>query len=160
MVDPIGGPVAEQALRALGDRGRYLVIGFASGAIPSVPLNQVLLRNRTVLGIDWGIWSMQHAHEQRALLGDLVRMVDDGTLDPVHPTTYPLDRRGRGAGRPAGPPHRRARWRSSPSGLVAQSRSGVARSTHQRAKTTRATASTTKMAASMPWKAQNRLAGW
>ena len=69
VVDPVGGALAEPSLRALGDRGRYLVIGFASGPIPSFPLNQVLLRNRTVIGIDWGIWAMQHADEQRALLG-------------------------------------------------------------------------------------------
>jgi NADPH2:quinone reductase len=91
VVDPIGGAAAEPSLRALGDRGRYLVIGFASGTIPTVPLNQVLLRNRTVLGIDWGMWSMQHAVEQRALLGDLLELVAEGRLDPVHPSTYPLD---------------------------------------------------------------------
>jgi NADPH2:quinone reductase len=91
VVDPIGGALAEPALRALGDRGRYLVIGFASGDIPSVPLNQVLLRNRSVIGIDWGIWAMTHATEQRALLEDLLAMVAAGTLDPVRPTAYPLD---------------------------------------------------------------------
>jgi len=95
VVDPIGGPAAEPSLRALGDRGRYLVIGFASGAIPSLTLNQILLRNRTVLGIDWGMWSMQHPAEQQALLVDLVAMVASGTIDPVHPTTYPLDDVGR-----------------------------------------------------------------
>jgi NADPH2:quinone reductase len=91
VVDPIGGAAAEPSLRALGDRGRYLVIGFASGTISTVPLNQVLLRNRTVLGIDWGMWSMQHAAEQRALLADLLDLVASGALDPVQPTTYPLD---------------------------------------------------------------------
>jgi NADPH2:quinone reductase len=91
VVDPIGGPAAEQSLRALGDRGRYLVVGFASGTIPSVPLNQVLLRNRAVYGIDWGIWSMQHAKEQRALLDDLIAMVASGALEPVHPATFPLE---------------------------------------------------------------------
>ena len=91
VVDPVGGPLAEPSLRALGDRGRYLVIGFAAGPIPSIPLNQVLLRNRTVIGIDWGIWAMQHAEEQRVLLGDLLAMVAAGTIDPVHPTEYPLD---------------------------------------------------------------------
>jgi NADPH2:quinone reductase len=91
VVDPVGGALAEPSLRALGDRGRYLVIGFASGPIPSVPLNQVLLRNRSVIGIDWGIWAMQHAEEQRALLADLLAMVAGGTIDPVHPTEYPLD---------------------------------------------------------------------
>jgi NADPH:quinone reductase len=91
VVDPIGGPAAEQSLRALGDGGRYLVIGFASGAIPTIPLNQVLLRNRAVLGIDWGIWAMQHGPAQMALLTDLLAMVADGRIDPVHPTTYPLE---------------------------------------------------------------------
>jgi NADPH:quinone reductase len=91
VVDPIGGPSAEPSLRALGDFGRYLVIGFAAGTIPTVPLNQVLLRNRTVVGIDWGIWSMQQADAQRALLDDLLAMVVDGSIDPVHPTSYPLD---------------------------------------------------------------------
>ena len=91
VVDPIGGALAEPALRALGDRGRYLVIGFASGDIPSVPLNQILLRNRSVIGIDWGIWAMTHPTEQRALLADLLAMVAAGTLDPVRPAEYPLD---------------------------------------------------------------------
>jgi NADPH2:quinone reductase len=91
VVDPVGGELAEPSLRALGDRGRYLVIGFAAGAIPTIPLNQVLLRNRTVIGIDWGIWAMQHAEEQGALLGDLLTMVAGGTIDPVRPVEYALD---------------------------------------------------------------------
>ncbi len=91
VVDPVGGALAEPSLRALGDRGRYLVIGFASGDIPSVPLNQVLLRNRSVIGIDWGIWAMTHPAEQRALLDDLLAMVAAGTLDPVRPAEYALD---------------------------------------------------------------------
>ena len=91
VIDPVGGSLAEQSLRALGDRGRYCVIGFAAGEIPSIPLNQVLLRNRTVLGIDWGIWAMQHAEDQRALMGDLLEMVAGGHIDPVRPNEYPLD---------------------------------------------------------------------
>jgi len=91
VVDPVGGGLAEASLRSLGDRGRYLVIGFAAGPIPTIPLNQVLLRNRTVIGIDWGIWAMQHAGEQRALLDDLLAMVTSGAIDPVHPTVYSLD---------------------------------------------------------------------
>ncbi len=90
VIDPVGGSLAEPSLRALGDRGRYCVIGFAAGEIPSIPLNQVLLRNRTVLGIDWGIWAMQHADAQRALLGDLLEMVAGGHIDPVRPNEYPL----------------------------------------------------------------------
>ncbi len=91
VIDPVGGSLAELALRALGDRGRYCVIGFAAGDIPSIPLNQVLLRNRTVIGIDWGIWAMQHAGAQEALLGDLLEMVAGGHIDPVRPNEYPLE---------------------------------------------------------------------
>jgi NADPH2:quinone reductase len=91
VVDPVGGALAEPSLRALGDRGRYCVIGFAAGDIPTIPLNQVLLRNRTVVGIDWGIWAMQHADEQRALLDNLLAMVAEGLIDPVPPNEYPLD---------------------------------------------------------------------
>jgi NADPH:quinone reductase len=91
VLDPIGGPAAEQSLRALGDGGRYLVVGFASGSIPAIPLNQVLLRNRSVLGIDWGIWSLHHAEEQLALVHALLAMVSNGAINPVQPRTYPLE---------------------------------------------------------------------
>ncbi len=91
MIDPVGGSWAEPSLRALGDDGRYLVVGFASGVIPSVPLNQVLLRNRCVIGVDWGIWAMRHPDQQRALLDGLLTMVADGAIDPVRPAEYPLD---------------------------------------------------------------------
>lgn len=91
VVDPVGGELAEPALRALGDGGRYLVVGFASGAIPALPLNQVLLRNRTVLGIDWGVWAMRHPADQGVLLGDLLGLVEQGSIQPVRPVVYPLD---------------------------------------------------------------------
>ncbi|MQY04868.1 NADPH:quinone oxidoreductase family protein [Actinomadura macrotermitis] len=88
--DPVGGALAGPALRALRERGRYAVIGFASGTIPSLPLNQVLLRNRSVVGVDWGAWAMSRPLEQRALLGELLRLVEDGALDPVAPAVRPL----------------------------------------------------------------------
>ncbi len=88
--DPVGGALAEPALRALRDRGRYAVIGFASGTIPSLPLNQVLLRNRSIVGVDWGAWSGTHRREQRRLLEELLSMVAKGDLDPVSPRTEPL----------------------------------------------------------------------
>jgi NADPH:quinone reductase len=88
--DPVGGALADPALRALRDRGRYVVIGFASGDIPSLPLNQVLLRNRTIAGVDWGAWSMANPLDQRALLDELLGMVAKGDLTPVAPRTEPL----------------------------------------------------------------------
>jgi NADPH2:quinone reductase len=92
VVDPIGGEVADAALRALGNGGRYLVIGFASGSIPSLPLNQVLLRNRQVVGVDWGAWAMSHAAAQDGLMGELLDLVAEGRLHPTEPTSYPLER--------------------------------------------------------------------
>jgi NADPH2:quinone reductase len=91
LVDPVGGAKADAALRALRWMGRYLVIGFASGDIPHLPLNQVLLNNRTVIGVDWGAWTMHAPDEHRALLDELVSMVHDGRLTPTEPTTYPLE---------------------------------------------------------------------
>ncbi|GAA0583204.1 NADPH:quinone oxidoreductase family protein [Actinomadura livida] len=88
--DPVGGALAGPALRALREGGRYIVIGFASGDIPSLPLNQVLLRNRTIVGVDWGAWSMTHPLEQRRLLDELLAMVAKGDLAPVAPRTEPL----------------------------------------------------------------------
>lgn len=90
--DPVGHDLTEPALRAMGEFGRLCVIGFARGDIPKLPTNQVLLRNRSVVGVDWGAWGMAHPREQRVLLADTLAMVDTGRLTPPEPTTYPLDR--------------------------------------------------------------------
>ncbi len=90
-VDPVGGELADQALRALGERGRLLVIGFASGAIPALAANQILLRNRSVLGVDWGAWAMSHGPEQAELLDQLLAWVAEDRLHPPAPVAYPLD---------------------------------------------------------------------
>jgi NADPH2:quinone reductase len=90
VVDPVGGPHTEAALRALGLFGRLLVIGFAAGSIASVPANQVLLNNRSVVGVDWGAWAMRHPAEQATLLDEVLAKVGDRTLHPVAPTTRPL----------------------------------------------------------------------
>lgn len=92
--DPVGGALADPALRALRVGGRYLVIGFASGTIPSLPLNQVLLRNRTVAGVDWAAWLMANPAEQHALLSELLGMVAAEALDPIAPATAPLESGG------------------------------------------------------------------
>ncbi len=91
VLDPVGGDKAEPALRAMGFDGRFLVIGFARGDIPRLPLNQILLRNRRVVGVDWGAWMMQDGVGQRALMDDLTGMVATGQLHPPQPTSYPLD---------------------------------------------------------------------
>ena len=95
VVDIVGGAHAEPALRALKPGGRYLVIGFASGTIPALPLNQVLLNNRTVVGVDWGGWAMRNAAEQDTLEAELFALAAHGDLHPVEPATAPLEETGR-----------------------------------------------------------------
>ncbi len=90
VVDPVGGRFADAALRSLGWMGRYLVIGFAGGAIPALRANQVLLNNRTVVGVDWGAWTMRDPVGNRDLLAELVTLAGSGELHPVEPTEYPL----------------------------------------------------------------------
>jgi len=91
VVDPVGGRHSEPALRATGRFGRLCVIGFASGPIAGVPLNQVLLNNRTVVGVDWGAWAFSDPAGNRAMLGELLHMVDAGRLHPVAPAERPLE---------------------------------------------------------------------
>ncbi len=89
--DPVGHDLTEPALRALGEGGRICIIGFARGDIPRVPVNQVLLRNRSVVGVDWGAWGMADPVGQAALLADALAMVGPDGLRPPEPTAYPLD---------------------------------------------------------------------
>jgi NADPH:quinone reductase len=90
VVDPVGGPKSEPALRALRMFGRLCVIGFTSGSIASVPLNQVLLSNRTVIGIDWGAWAMSDPASNQKLIDEMVAMAAAGSLHPSVPEERPL----------------------------------------------------------------------
>lgn len=92
VIDPVGGAVAEPALRTLRPFGRYLVVGFAAGAIPALPANLILLTNRAAIGVDWGAWAMQHRDENAALLDELMAVIAGGALHPAEPATMPLER--------------------------------------------------------------------
>ena len=81
--DPVGGPMAEVALRALGWDGRFLVIGFASGEIPRIPLNLALLNERSLVGVYWGDWSQRRRAESAAQLGRIASAIAAGQLKPV-----------------------------------------------------------------------------
>jgi NADPH2:quinone reductase len=87
--DPVGGDLGEVCLRALGEDGQFIVIGFVAG-IPSLPANQVLLRNRRVTGVDWGAWAGRNPSDNARLLTEVVDAIDAGRLSPVEPVTYPL----------------------------------------------------------------------
>jgi NADPH2:quinone reductase len=91
VVDPVGGGHSEPALRATRRFGRFCVVGFASGSIASVPLNQVLLNNRTVVGVDWGAWAFSDPGGNRELLSELFGLVRDGRLHPTVPAERPLE---------------------------------------------------------------------
>lgn len=93
-IDPVGAPHTEAALRSLGVGGRLLVIGFAAGEIASLPANQVLLRNRSVLGVDWGAWAMSDPAGQGALLREVLEAVAADRLHPVAPVERPLSEAG------------------------------------------------------------------
>lgn len=92
--DPVGGALAEPALRALAPGGRYLVVGFASGQIPSFRANLVLLKSCQVVGVDWGGTSARQRDLNEALLADLTGMIEDGRLRPTAPSVHPLDEAG------------------------------------------------------------------
>lgn len=91
--DVTGGDVSEQALRALRFDGRYLVIGFTAG-ISRIPLNLVLLNNRTVIGVEWGGWVGKFPDENRALIAEVVAAIGRGDLRPVAPFERPLTEAG------------------------------------------------------------------
>jgi NADPH2:quinone reductase len=92
--DPVGGDLATTCLRALGDEGTFLVIGFVGG-IPQLPANQILLRNRRVVGVEWGGWAMRNVDRNQVLIDEVLALIGEGRLHPVEPTAYPLEQAGR-----------------------------------------------------------------
>ena len=91
VLDPVGGDLAEAALRSLGPLGRYLVVGFASGAIPALPTNQILLRNRTVVGVEWATWITANSQHLARTLEVVLNRLGRGVLHPPKPTLVALD---------------------------------------------------------------------
>jgi NADPH:quinone reductase len=88
--DPVGGPYAEPAVRSMAWDGRYLVIGFAAGEIPKLPLNLVLLKNCDIRGVAWGAWAQRAPEKQRELMKDIVAWAALGKLSAHVHATYPL----------------------------------------------------------------------
>ena len=97
VIDPVGGPPTESALRALGAGGRLCVLGFASGEIPRLPMNVVLLRNRSIIGVDWGDRSRGGGgpSASRDLLADVLARISQGEIHPPAPQSVPLAEAGR-----------------------------------------------------------------
>ncbi|MBA5778565.1 NADPH:quinone oxidoreductase family protein [Stappia sp. F7233] len=89
--DPVGGDLAEAALRATGWRGRYLVIGFASGEIPKIPLNLVLLKGCDIQGVFWGEAVVREPEDHAENMAQLLGYIRDGRLKPHIHRIYPLE---------------------------------------------------------------------
>ena len=94
LYDPVGDDYAEPALRAMNWLGRYLVVGFAAGAIPRVPLNLALLKGCDIVGVFWGAHTAHNPKGAFADLGQLARRIADGTLKPHISARFPLARAG------------------------------------------------------------------
>lgn len=89
VLDPVGGEFAEACVRATAWEGRYLVVGFAGG-IPKLPLNHVLLRGCSVVGVAWGTMSRKHPDRLRQLIEETMRWAEEGKISAHVDKVYPL----------------------------------------------------------------------
>jgi NADPH2:quinone reductase len=88
--DPVGGEATEQVLRSTKWNGRVLVIGFAAGQIPSIPLNLPLLKGNSIVGVFWGRFTQEEPDRHRANFARIVEWARDGTIEPIIQRTYSL----------------------------------------------------------------------
>lgn len=88
--DPVGGDYTEAAFRSIGWRGRYLVIGFANGEIPKLPLNLPLLKGASAVGVFWGDFVRREPEANAAAMRELIQWHFEGRVRPHVSATYPL----------------------------------------------------------------------
>ena len=92
--DPVGGDFFLEAVRCIAWEGRLLVIGFASGTIPQLPVNLVLLKSCQIVGVFWGAFTARDPERNAANLSELARWCEEGRLRPLVSERYPLERAG------------------------------------------------------------------
>lgn len=97
--DPVGGPFTEPALRATAWEGRYLVVGFAAGDIPKIPLNLVLLKGCEIVGVFWGAFAAREPAKNRGHAERLLAWVASGALAPRVDAVLPFAQAGEALGR-------------------------------------------------------------
>ncbi len=90
--DPVGGPYSEPALRDMAWKGRFLVVGFAAGDIPKVPLNLMLLKGCSIVGVFWGAFTKNEPERNRENNWELMAMYAAEKIKPHIHATYPLER--------------------------------------------------------------------
>ena len=88
--DPVGGAMAEPVFRSIAWRGRYLVIGFAAGAIPALPLNLALLKGASLVGVFWGEFAKREPQQNARALNELASWYAQGRIKPVSEHRYAL----------------------------------------------------------------------
>jgi len=89
--DPVGGELFDQCMRSIGWYGRVLVIGFAAGDIPRVPINLILLKSCQLVGVFYGSWSARFRAEADANFDEILELYEAGKIDPLIGRTYPLE---------------------------------------------------------------------
>ena len=88
--DPVGGTLTEAALRGIAWNGRHLIVGFASGEIPRLPLNLPLLKGCQVMGVFWGDFTRREPAESARQLAILSGWARDGRIRPLVSARFPL----------------------------------------------------------------------
>ena len=88
--DPVGGDYTEQAFRSIAWRGRYLVVGFAAGPIPALPLNLPLLKGASIVGVFWGDFAKREPAANAAMMRELAGWYAQGRIKPVIDQTMPM----------------------------------------------------------------------
>ena len=88
--DPVGGDLAEPAFRSIAWRGRYLVVGFAGGPIPALPLNLALLKGASIVGVFWGDFTKREPQKSMAAMAELAQWYAQGKIKPVIDRAMPM----------------------------------------------------------------------
>ena len=89
--DPVGDKFAEPAMRTLKWGGRHLVIGFAGGEIPKIPLNLALLKSIDIRGVFWGAWTQRDGKAHQQNMGEIMALYESGQIKPRVSNSYPLE---------------------------------------------------------------------
>ncbi len=88
--DPVGGDLSESAFRAIAWNGRHLVIGFAAGDIPAIPLNPPLLKGASIVGVYWGDWLAKEPRQAAEMVAELYDLAATGRVHPRVSDVFPL----------------------------------------------------------------------
>jgi NADPH2:quinone reductase len=90
--DSVGGSITDQSLKCIAWCGRLLIIGFASGPIPEIKANRILLKNISVLGLHWGAYALHDPKRIPETFNALFRLYEEGKIRPVIHSRHPLER--------------------------------------------------------------------